>query len=51
MQASYNTTEKTIQSLLDKVDDLENQTRQNILCVIGLPETYKPDKLHHQALW
>lgn len=32
--------DRTIQSLLDKVDDLENQARRNNLRIIGLPEAY-----------
>lgn len=39
-QSHSTTTEATIKSLLEKIDDLENRSRQNKLRIIGIPESY-----------
>lgn len=36
-----------MQSLMAKLDDLENRSRRNNLRIVWLPETYKPQDLLH----
>lgn len=37
--------DKLLQTLIDKVDDLENHSRRNNLRIIGLPESYTLQQL------
>lgn len=44
-QAHVAKAESHRQELIDKLEDLENRSRQNNLRIIGLPESYKPQSL------
>lgn len=46
-QTQINKINHTMQSLMDKLDDLENRSRRNNLRIVGLPVTYKPQDLLH----